>query len=340
MPPGRAARPESCVLSRARSLRLRTLPASLSRNDHRTPTASDVPPISPRLARVIDPTERWPRGHEEKPDYAGLLTYGGCRYTQDPAELAGVDVAVVGAPTDDLVSDRPGTRFGPRAIRSASCPPGPHLEAKVDAFDELTVVDFGDAPVIPADPARTHAAIEALVGQVLAAGAIPLVLGGDHSISEPDIRAVRERARPGRPRPLRHPHRHRHRGLRRRDLPRHAVLPARRAGPRRPAPLRPDRPARLLAGRGRVRLAGRARDHELLHARRPRARDRGGRKAGRRDRRRRARVPHDRRGRPRPGLCPRHRHPGARRDDDRRPPLGRAHARDGAGAWSAPTSSR
>jgi agmatinase len=51
-------------------------------------------------------------------------------------------------------------------------------------------VDFGDAPVIPADPVRTHEAIEALVGHVLAAGAIPLVLGGDHSISEPDIRAA------------------------------------------------------------------------------------------------------------------------------------------------------
>ena len=111
-------------------------------------------------------------------------------YTQDPAELAGADVAIVGAPTDDLVSDRPGTRFGPRAIRAASCPPGPHLEARVDAFEELRVVDFGDVPVIPADPIRTHAAIEALVGQVLAAGVLPVVLGGDHSISEPDIRAV------------------------------------------------------------------------------------------------------------------------------------------------------
>jgi agmatinase len=145
---------------------------------------------------VIDPTERWPRGHEEKPDYAGLLTYAGMPYTQDAAELAGVDVAIVGAPTDDLVSDRPGTRFGPRAIRAASCPPGPHLEAKVDAFAELSVVDFGDAPVIPADPVRTHAAIEATVGQVLDAGVIPIVLGGDHSISEPDIRAVAARRGP------------------------------------------------------------------------------------------------------------------------------------------------
>jgi agmatinase len=141
---------------------------------------------------VIDPLERW-RRYGEKPDYAGLLTFGSLPYTQDPAELEGVDVAIVGAPTDDLVSDRPGARFGPRAIRAASCPPGPHLEAKVDAMAELRLVDYGDAPVVPADAARTHEAIERTVGEVVAAGAIPIVLGGDHSIAEPDIRACAAR---------------------------------------------------------------------------------------------------------------------------------------------------
>jgi agmatinase len=137
---------------------------------------------------MIDPLERW-RDYGDKPDYAGLLTFGTLPWTEDPSELEGVDVAVVGAPTDDLVSDRPGTRFGPRAIRAASCPWGPHLEAKIDASKVLRMVDFGDAPVMPSDPARTHAAIEAVVGQVVAAGAIPIVLGGDHSIAEPDVRA-------------------------------------------------------------------------------------------------------------------------------------------------------
>lgn len=140
---------------------------------------------------MIDPLERWKAlGLPDKPDYAGLLTFGGLPYTQDPAALAGVDVAIVGAPTDDLVSDRPGARFGPRAIRAASCPPGPHLEAKVDALSTLRIVDYGDAPVIPADPVRTHAAIERTVREVVDAGAIPVVLGGDHSIAEPDVRAV------------------------------------------------------------------------------------------------------------------------------------------------------
>ena len=137
---------------------------------------------------MIDPLERWAR-YGEKPDYAGLLTFGGAPFTQDPAELAGVDVAIVGAPVDELVSDRPGARFAPRAIRAASCPHGPHLEAKVDAFAALRIVDFGDAPVVPAQPERSHAAISETVGQVLAAGAIPLILGGDHSITEPDVEA-------------------------------------------------------------------------------------------------------------------------------------------------------
>jgi agmatinase len=144
---------------------------------------------------LIDPLERW-RQHGEKPDYAGLLSFAGVPYTEDPAELDGADVAIVGAPTDDLVSDRPGARFGPRGIRAASAPPGPHLEAKVDAFDVLRVVDFGDAPVLPADPQRTQEAIEATVGQALAAGAVPVVLGGDHGIAEPDIRACAKKHGP------------------------------------------------------------------------------------------------------------------------------------------------
>jgi agmatinase len=144
---------------------------------------------------VIDPLERW-RRYGEKPDFAGPLSYGGAPLTQDPALLPGFDVAIVGAPTDDLVSDRPGARFGPRAIRAASCPPGPDLETKVDAFEELRIVDYGDAAVLPADPGRTHEAIEATVGEVLDAGLIPVVLGGDHSIAEPDVGACAKRHGP------------------------------------------------------------------------------------------------------------------------------------------------
>ena len=148
-----------------------------------------------RSSCVIDPLKRW-HAYGEKPDYAGLLTFAGLPYTEDPVELAGADVVILGAPTDDLVSDRPGARFGPRAIRAASCSPGPHLETKIDGFAELRVLDYGDAAVLPADPARTHEAIERAVGEVLDAGAVPIVLGGDHGIAEPDIRACARRHGP------------------------------------------------------------------------------------------------------------------------------------------------
>jgi agmatinase len=136
----------------------------------------------------IDPLERWSE-IGEKPDYAGPLSFSGVTYCQDPADLEGVDVAIVGAPMDDLVSDRPGARFAPRAIRAASCPPGSNLETAVDPLADLRVVDYGDAPVLPTNPARSHAAIQETVEQVLAAGALPIILGGDHSITEPSVRA-------------------------------------------------------------------------------------------------------------------------------------------------------
>ena len=141
---------------------------------------------------MLDPQKRW-RPLPDKPDYAGILSYAGAPIAQDPEELRGVDVAILGAPTDDLVSDRPGTRFAPRAIRAASCPPGPHLEAKVDAFAALRIVDYGDAPVIPADPVRTHEAIARTDGEVVDAGALPVTIGGDHSITEPCVGAISER---------------------------------------------------------------------------------------------------------------------------------------------------
>lgn len=140
---------------------------------------------------MLDPQRRWAHVGE-KPDYAGLPSFCGLPYTEDPADLADVDVAIVGAPLDELVSERPGARWGPRAIRAASAIPGPHLQARLDPFVALRAVDFGDAAVLPADPVRSHMAIAEAVGEVVGAGAIPVVLGGDHSIAEPDIRACAE----------------------------------------------------------------------------------------------------------------------------------------------------
>src|SRR3954454_21332923 len=135
---------------------------------------------------MIDPQRRWSRHADGKPDYAGLLTFGGLPYTEDLTDLDGVDVAIIGAPMDELVTDRPGTRFGPRAIRAASAPHGRDLEAGIDAFEVLRIIDYGAAAVLPADPKGSHAAIEALVAEVAAAGVLPVVLGGDHSIAQPE----------------------------------------------------------------------------------------------------------------------------------------------------------
>ena len=139
---------------------------------------------------MIDPQRRWSRHADGKPDYAGLLTFAGLPYTEDLTDLDGVDVAIIGAPMDELVTDRPGTRFGPRAIRAAGAPHGVHLEAGIDAFEELRVVDYGDAACVPADPESSHAAITALVAEVASAGVMPVLLGGDHSITQPEAEAL------------------------------------------------------------------------------------------------------------------------------------------------------
>jgi arginase family enzyme len=85
---------------------------------------------------TIDPHERWkPHG---RPDYAGLQSFGARPYTESVDDLDGVDVAIVGAPLDELVTDLPGARLGPRAIRIASNGfGGVHLDAGVDPFEAL-----------------------------------------------------------------------------------------------------------------------------------------------------------------------------------------------------------
>jgi agmatinase len=138
---------------------------------------------------MLDPLNRWQQ-YGEKPDFAGLATFLGLPYTEDPAALQGVDVAIIGAPSDDLVSDRPGARLGPRGVRNASCPAGPRIGSEIDATRVLRCVDFGDAAVVPGRPAASHAAIEALVAELARHGVLPLTVGGDHSITLPVITAL------------------------------------------------------------------------------------------------------------------------------------------------------
>ncbi len=134
---------------------------------------------------------------EGEPSYAGIATFSKLQLALTPAELEGADVAIVGAPFDEAVSNRPGTRFGPRAIRNADDSEGvpptrPHMLLGIDPFEELNVVDYGDAETTPGDTAKSHEAVKALVGEICAAGAIPVILGGDHSVALPDMTAVAE----------------------------------------------------------------------------------------------------------------------------------------------------
>ena len=135
------------------------------------------------------------------PTYVGPATFMNLPWITDPAELRapGVDVAIVGAPFDDAVSHRPGARFGPRAIREAQYTSGSihSLQLDVDPFDVLTVVDAGDANIVPAWIERGHAMIYRKVREVAETGAIPIVLGGDHSITWPSATAIAEVRRPG-----------------------------------------------------------------------------------------------------------------------------------------------
>ena len=113
---------------------------------------------------------------------------------EDAIRDAGADVAIVGAPYDEGVSSRPGARFGPMAIRGAHVTAGSpwswSIQTGVRPFDVLTVVDAGDAPVVPGRPERSLRVIHEKVRRVTRAGAIPIVLGGDHSITYPSAAAV------------------------------------------------------------------------------------------------------------------------------------------------------
>jgi agmatinase len=112
---------------------------------------------------------------------------------EDAVREAHADVAIVGAPYDEGVSARPGARFGPKAIRGAHYTTGRDawsIQSEVRPFEVLRVVDAGDAPVVPGRPERSLRVIHEKVRRVARAGAIPVVLGGDHSITYPSAAAV------------------------------------------------------------------------------------------------------------------------------------------------------
>ena len=134
------------------------------------------------------------RGIHAEPSFSGIQSFYRRRYTKD---LAGVDLAVAGIPMDSFVTNRPGTRFGPEAIRRASSlmswdAPWPW---KRNPFDELAIADYGDCLIDPGKPETIHGAICDFAREVLKTSAL-LALGGDHYISYPLLQAHAEKYGP------------------------------------------------------------------------------------------------------------------------------------------------
>jgi agmatinase len=135
------------------------------------------------------------KGTNLEPTYSGALSFMRRKYSK---ELADVDVVVSGFPLDTATTNRPGARFGPRAIRAASSnnawnrPYG----AEFDPFDRLAVIDYGDCHWDHGRPEEIPAAIEAHAAHVLESGASLLALGGDHFISYPLLKAYAKRHGP------------------------------------------------------------------------------------------------------------------------------------------------
>ena len=111
-----------------------------------------------------------------------------------PSTYADADVVILGAPFDGGTSHRAGTRFGPQHIRQTCYLPHdgsrPSLALRVDALQDLRVYDAGDVEMFSGDAARSVRDLQEAVYTVTAAGAIPLVLGGDHTITWPDAAGV------------------------------------------------------------------------------------------------------------------------------------------------------
>jgi agmatinase len=138
-----------------------------------------------------------PPGMAEQLDlaHAGMVSFGHRPFLTEVEQLESwrPDVAIVGAPFDISTTNRPGARFGPRAIRATAYEPGTyHLDLGLEIFDWLEVVDFGDAYCPHGQTEVSHNNIRERVHAVASRGIVPVILGGDHSITWPAATAVAE----------------------------------------------------------------------------------------------------------------------------------------------------
>lgn len=129
------------------------------------------------------------RGHQ--PAFAGINTFLKAPFVENVHEVGRHQVAVVGAPFDMGTTYRPGTRFGPQAIRRISALYDSYsVDLAVDLQEELDLVDVGDVFVIPSNIEKSFDQIDRAVSFLVGEGVFPVVLGGDHSIGYPDVRGI------------------------------------------------------------------------------------------------------------------------------------------------------
>lgn len=140
-------------------------------------------------------TRASPYGTQAEPTYSGITSFLRRRYSKN---LDGVDVAIVGVPFDVATTGRPGTRYGPRAIRAAStmlawCQP---YAWGFDPLDRLNVIDWGDVFFDSGSIAQAPTLITEAYDHFVAAGVIPLSIGGDHFISYPILQSLAKKHGP------------------------------------------------------------------------------------------------------------------------------------------------
>jgi agmatinase len=126
-----------------------------------------------------------------QPAFAGINTFLKSPYVEDVRDIGNYEVAFVGAPFDMGTTYRPGTRFGPQAVRRVSALyDGYSLDLGVDIIEELLIGDIGDIFVIPSNIEKTFDQIDKAVSHIYESGAFPVIVGGDHSVSYPNIRGI------------------------------------------------------------------------------------------------------------------------------------------------------
>lgn len=127
----------------------------------------------------------------ELPHFAGINTFMKAPYVEDVKDIGKYDVAVLGVPFDGGTTYRPGTRFGPQGIRRISALYTPYnYEIGVDLREQMSMCDIGDVFTIPANIEKTFDQISKATAHVFASGAMPIILGGDHSIGFPTVRGI------------------------------------------------------------------------------------------------------------------------------------------------------